>query len=345
MAEGIFYLLLALVLAVTSARGRCVQGENCKLPNCFCSNRMGIPDNRIPGGLNATDIPQLVMFAFDDAVNILNYDIYRTLFPRTKRNPNGCPIAMTLFVSHMWTNYDMVNDLYNRGMEIAVHSVTHRVPTDFWRTISEQDLRFEVQQQKENICNLGRVRERDIHGYRSPFLEPAGDLMFRILRESKLDYDSTYKGRLTSGRTPQQWPFTLDFGFNLACENRPCPRDRYPGFWEIPIIGLNDLDDRFICTYIDTCFRPPSTREETLELLWKNFEMNYNGARAPLYINMHSAWLSSFPFRMDAMEEFITRLNEMEEVYIVTYHQSLEWIRNPTRLRDITRFRPWRCNF
>ena len=37
----------------------------------------------------------------------------------------GCGIGMTLFVTHEGTNYRLVNELYNRGNEIATHTVTY----------------------------------------------------------------------------------------------------------------------------------------------------------------------------------------------------------------------------
>ena len=65
----------------------------------------------------------MILLTFDDGVNVLNYaDYERLLFNR--ENPNGCPVKATYFVSHDYTNYTLVNDLYNRGHEIASHSIT-----------------------------------------------------------------------------------------------------------------------------------------------------------------------------------------------------------------------------
>jgi hypothetical protein len=34
--------------------------------------------------------------------------LYEDLFTGERRNPNGCPIAATFFVSHEWTDYGQV---------------------------------------------------------------------------------------------------------------------------------------------------------------------------------------------------------------------------------------------
>lgn len=62
------------------------------------------------GGLNPNDVPQMVTITFDDAVNDENWKLYTDkLFPASAKNPNGCPIHATFFVSHEYTNYAMVS--------------------------------------------------------------------------------------------------------------------------------------------------------------------------------------------------------------------------------------------
>lgn len=68
--------------------------------------------------------PQLVMLTFDDSINDLNRDLYNQIFQDYRRNPNGCPIASTFFVSHEWTDYSQVQNLYASGHEIASHSIS-----------------------------------------------------------------------------------------------------------------------------------------------------------------------------------------------------------------------------
>lgn len=61
---------------------------------------------------------------FDDAVNDLNKDIYAELFEHNRTNPNGCNITASFYVSHEWTDYTQVQNLYADGHEMASHTVS-----------------------------------------------------------------------------------------------------------------------------------------------------------------------------------------------------------------------------
>lgn len=70
------------------------------------------------------EIPQIVLLTFDDSVNDLNKGLYADLFEKGRKNPNGCPISATFYVSHEWTDYSQVQNLYAAGHEIASHTVS-----------------------------------------------------------------------------------------------------------------------------------------------------------------------------------------------------------------------------
>lgn len=61
---------------------------------------------------------------FDDAVNDLNKEYYEEIFESGRKNPNGCPITATFYVSHEWTDYGQVQSLYANGHEMASHTVS-----------------------------------------------------------------------------------------------------------------------------------------------------------------------------------------------------------------------------
>lgn len=73
----------------------------CLLPKCRCST------TSIPAALHRNDTPQFVLFTFDDAVNVLNFEYYRKAF-EGRSNRDKCPAAATFFVSHDYTNYQLV---------------------------------------------------------------------------------------------------------------------------------------------------------------------------------------------------------------------------------------------
>ena len=42
-----------------------------------------------------------MVLTFDDSVNDLNQRLYQSIFHPIRRNPNGCPISATFYVSHL----------------------------------------------------------------------------------------------------------------------------------------------------------------------------------------------------------------------------------------------------
>lgn len=74
--------------------------------------------------LPVEQVPQIVLLTFDDSVNDLNKQLYHDLFEKGRVNPNGCPISATFYVSHEWTDYSQVQNLYSDGHEMASHTVS-----------------------------------------------------------------------------------------------------------------------------------------------------------------------------------------------------------------------------
>lgn len=84
-----------------------------------------MPWSLTTGDLSVEEIPQIVLLTFDDAVNTLNFALYEQIFGNnTRKNPNGCPIRSTFYVSHEWTDYAMVQNLYADGHEMASHTIS-----------------------------------------------------------------------------------------------------------------------------------------------------------------------------------------------------------------------------
>lgn len=327
------YILLICVLIVGAEI--CLQDNNCRLPNCYCGGR------DTPGNLLPSEIPQIIVFSFDDAVNSENYQMYEKLFLNNRFNPNGCPISMTMFVSHNYTEYNLVRDLYSKGMEVAVHSVTHRTPTDFWKDASTEQLRYEIVQQRKNLAQKTGIPIQNITGWRSPFLQSAGDKLYSILQEENFQYDSTMTVATENGFSSKFWPNTLDFGWQLDCNVRPCPKGSYSGLWEVPVMMLEKPFAPIGCLYLDSC--RPENKEEAFQLFWVNFHSFYKGSRAPLFYTMHSSWLRE-KHNYDAMNYFLlTILHYYSDVFIISYQQLIEWMQNPTKLVDINNFKGWHC--
>ena len=322
-------LLCCLSLAYDpSACIRCRKSHVCNPPDCFCCrDEMPIQDQKIP---------QMVFFTFDDAVNPPVAAFYRELFDASRLNPNGCPIKMTLFISHASTVYSLVREFYEKGMEIASHSVNHRNP-------DPKTFLNEAKKQKENLVKKAKIPEGDIKGWRSPFLKPLGDIQPEVLKTLGYEYDATLTIIKPNSKDKAPMPFTLDYGWPYDCKIKPCPKKHHKGFWEVPVISVRDYVDKYNCVYIDGCNIPPPSEALAYKFLWDNFENYYKTNRAPMGINMHASWFY-YPDRKKAMSRFIQDILKLGDVYIVTVSQVIEWLRNPTPLSSIKDFGPWQCN-
>lgn len=242
---------------------------------------------------------------------------------------------MTMFISHTDTQYRHVADFHRRGMEIAAHSVTHA-------HMNGQNFYTEAKNQKRNLAKYGKFPESDIVGWRSPFLEPVGDLQPETLKKLGYMYDATltFSKRRLNDSAPT--PFTLDFGWPYDCKVKPCPRDRHPGFWEVPVVSLLDYLHRYDCVYVDGCMNIPPNEESAYQFLMDNFNSYYQRERIPFGINMHPSWFYTGE-RLKAMDRFIMDLVSRQDVFIVSVKKTLDWLKNPTPLSQINSFQPWQC--
>merc|ERR1719369_1303237 len=164
------------------------------------------------------------MLSFDDAVNNNNFEIYQRLFNGQRKNPNSCDIRGTFFVSHKYTNYSMVEELYRMGHEIATHSITHNNDEDYWTKGSKERWSNEMAGGREIIETFGGVPTGAVLGTRAPLLRLGGNKMVAALQN------------------PPLWPYTTFFSMPHACHGnfQKCPTRSY-GVWEMV---LNEFDPR-----------------------------------------------------------------------------------------------------
>ncbi|XP_062597797.1 uncharacterized protein LOC134259213 [Saccostrea cucullata] len=327
------FVILISVLGWTLAASpstcyRCQHGDTCKPPKCVCCGK-DMP-------LEKSRTPQMVFFTFDDAVNTYIASFYRKLFDSNRRNPNGCPISMTLFISHANTVYSLVREFYQKGFEIASHSVTHSHP-------SSATFRNEAEKQKENLAKKARIPKSKIRGWRSPFLEPMGDAQPNILQSLGYSYDATLTISKSKQTDRAPLPFTLDYGWPYDCKIKPCPKSTHRGFWEVPVVSVTDYLGKYECVYVDGCNNPPPDEDSAYKFLWENFNSYYRTNKAPFGINMHAAWFY-VPDRLRAMDRFIQDLLKLDDVYIVSVKQVISWLKNPTPVEKLNSFEPWTCS-
>ncbi|XP_038208469.1 uncharacterized protein LOC119829815 isoform X5 [Zerene cesonia] len=301
----------------------------CLLPDCFCGGK------DIPGELPIESIPQIVLLTFDDSVNDLNKVLYSDLFDKGRVNPNGCPISATFYVSHEWTDYSQVQNLYSAGHEMASHTISH----SFGEQFSQKKWNREVGGQREILAAYGGVKLEDVRGMRAPFLSVGGNKMFKMLYDSNFTYDSSlpvYENR------PPSWPYTLDYKLFHDCMIPPCPTKSYPGVWEVPMVMWQDLNGGR-CSMGDACANPPDA-EGVYKMILKNFDRHYTTNRAPFGLFYHAAWFTQ-PHHKAGFIMFLDFINKMKDVWIVTNWQAIQWVRDPTPISRLNNFQPFQCNY
>nr|XP_053639067.1 chitin deacetylase 1-like isoform X16 [Cherax quadricarinatus] len=301
----------------------------CRLPDCYCGGR------DIPGGYDPVEVPQIVLLTFDDAVNDLNNGLYRDLFEVGRKNPNNCPITSTMYVSHEWTDYSQVQDLYADGHEMASHSVSH----SFGEQFSTKKWAKEIAGQREILSAYGGVKMEDVRGMRAPFLAVGGNKMYRMLWQENFTYDSSMP---VYENNPPSWPYTLDYRIFHDCMIPPCPTNSYPGLWQVPMVMWQDLNGGR-CSMGDACTTPPDA-EGVYKMLIKNFERHYTTNRAPFGLFYHAAWFTT-PHHKEGFIAFLDTITAMDDVWLTTNWQLIQWLRDPTPLSRIKNFAPFSCNY
>ncbi|XP_071093501.1 chitin deacetylase 1-like [Haliotis cracherodii] len=333
---GLLWMFIAACHGSTSGTEPCVQGSNCRLPQCFCLN-----SSAPPSGFAAEDIPQIVVFAFDGSVNKASYGYYKHFFSKIYRNPNSCPIRATLFAKDRYTNHSMVRDLYRHGLEIAGNSLTGKLPISFWREANREEMLEEILKNRRRLSEKAGIPLNEIRGWRSPHIQPTGDIQFKILQQNGFEYDSSLYVQRRSLEDDITWPGTLQHRWPLPCETKPCPSNNYT-LWEIPVIALLDHKQKYPCMTVGGCIVKPETESDAFQLLWRNFYNFYRSKKIPFIVNMKPGWLNT-DYHNSALDRFILSLLDLNDVYIVTMHQLVQWMQNPTNLTDIHDFKPWKC--
>ena len=161
------------------------------------------------------------MISFDAALVDNAFPLYEELFNGRLKNPNGCNISATFFVSHEYTNYCMLQTLYHQRHEIADNSISRRLPPTWWATATEEEQEQEIGGMREILRKWGNVQVEDIMGYRAPYIQVGGNTEFRALRNLGFLYESSMPTQVF--RDPPLWPYTLDYQSIQDCVIEPCP--------------------------------------------------------------------------------------------------------------------------
>lgn len=283
--------------------------DACSLPDCYCNPL------KIPGDLKAKNTPQMILVSYTGAVNEDTRKQINSVFPVKMKNPNGCPIAITLFVTGKFTDYCEVHQLYVRGHEVATQGFNSTYTGDW----TKQQWEDQMVGHRDKLRKSAHIPEEHISGARAPLNRPGGDKMYSMLAESNFLYDATMLGgpvKWNDTWTDKSiWPMTL-YATWERCQTPDCPLSSYPTLWEIPITRILVDANTSSCAFLDECASVESTTIE--KLLKKNFERSYLGNRAPFQINLQARAFFNRRLVTD-LSTFMTNVMMYDDVWFVTY--------------------------
>ncbi|VDM63890.1 unnamed protein product [Angiostrongylus costaricensis] len=276
----------------------------------------------------------MVILSFDDAITDRTINVYKSLFNGRHRNPNGCAIKGTFFISHQWNNYDQTQWLYGQGHEIALNSITHETLANK----SKERWRHEMIGLKESLEAFSYVDKESIKGVRAPQLLIGGDAQFQMMEEEKLWYDNS----MPVNEGPL-WPQTLDHSLSWDCSGQNCPRRPHKGIWMVPL-QLLQANNGIWHNTARAALKPTDSRSSVMQFLRNNFYRNYNTNRAPFILTADTDFLTYLPDNgvVLAINDWLTEVGE-QDVYVVTVKQVISWMQTPVALSEASKFKPWQC--
>jgi len=311
--------------------------------------------------------PQIVYLTFDDAFTaIAEEDFYRVLFNGTYKNPNGCDIRATHFITQSYTDYELVNRYWHKGHEIAAHSITHRNNITYWERLDVDGWADEMVGVRKMIAQFATIDPCEITGNRAPFLQGGGDKMFQMLAENNFEYDCSWPTRKFGYLDAEAglYPYTMDFKTVQDCPIKPCPECSYPSLWVQPMIDLEDdwigSNPNFphngnVCSMLDGCviMDLPETKETVFEMLMKNFNRTYRGEmdeygdwqdgnKAPWGLYMHAAWFfGENRWHYDGYRMFLDEITDnakYPDVFIVPVKAGIEYMKKQAPMPVLTQW-------
>jgi hypothetical protein len=93
----------------------------------------------------------------------------------------------------------------------------------------------------------------------------------------------------------------------------------------------------FVRKCVIYCYHQVSTQ------LWLNiYHIIFH--RAPFGLFYHAAWFTQ-PHHKEGFIAFLDTIVNMQDVWLVTNWQAIQWVRDPTPLSRISSFPPFQCNY
>ncbi|KAF2879660.1 hypothetical protein ILUMI_26522 [Ignelater luminosus] len=317
---SLFCVSVALAYPNIRAEAEKCTPDKCSLKNnCACSS-----DESPIGDLSKT--PQFVTLTFDDSVNANDHDTHLTRLLFNRKNADGSPAGASFYIPHQYTDYSKVNNLYNKGFDIGVNSIT-KGTADYFANATVNTLVDEFNGQRVILSTFANIPIGDIQGVRTPHFEIAGDRTFEAYIKSGLKYDNS----MPTNVDQPFYPYTTDYKSTQPCIVAKCPTSSFAGFWVHPIINLLG-DDEHSCNVLFGCNIESSSAVDVRDWLIKQFERHYKKTKAPQTFLVNSAFFLLNEHALDGLELFLNHLGTLKDTFLVSHREVNRWVKNPVPL-------------
>ncbi|RMZ52160.1 hypothetical protein APUTEX25_001550, partial [Auxenochlorella protothecoides] len=277
--------------------------------NCKCGT------SGIPGGLDASVVPQFIVLTTDDAVTLKTK---ASLLQITDNhvNDNGCAMPATWFAPVDNTSVSLVQQLFVKGHEIATQTMSGTSVASLEEIVGA----------KTWYNQTAKLPMEKIQGFRAPYLAFSPEQR-AILSNNGFRYDSSILESFPSTTSPSAtnllWPYTMDHGIPQVCTTGVCSSDEvYAGLWEFPVWDTQNSDASLAGT-----MNPQGDLYSLYKLALDN---RRSGNRAPLGVYVTAAWLEAEPERLTQLNAFFDYAAALPYTWLVTISQVLDWINDPT---------------
>nr|XP_022917099.1 uncharacterized protein LOC111426689 [Onthophagus taurus] len=327
MKSFIAIIVLLATLAVPYSEQS--EAERCSLTNCLITD--GCKCSSWDSPIDQSQTPQFVTLAFNEAINERNYHFYYKYLLDFK-NADGSKVGATFYIPHEYTDYDLVNRLYNSGAEIAVHSISRNPLTSYWQEANEDTLVEEFNGQRILISKFANIPFEKIVGARTPNLAINGDTTFSAYKKSGILYDNSWP----TVHYNRFFPYTLDYKSLQMCPIGVCPTGSFPGMWVLPMIDHVSKTGA-VCNALSTCITDAESPEDVKNWLMEQFQRHYTYQRAPITLNIDANFFEVGEHNYKGFKLFLTELEKYEDVYMVSHKEVQDWNANPVPFNRYSR--------
>lgn len=265
-------------------------------------------------GSDGGGTPNIILFSIDDEIDGA---AWRTAYEDTisasnLRNPNGCKIPLTWFVSKGPDKGDCgtAQQALKAGHELATHTLTH--PKEGLPGKSYSEISNQIGGGRDWLVGCG-IPADVITGFRAPYYQ-TDSTVGKVLVDLGFQYDSSF-----TDSSYQQRPGRLDQGFCSGDSDPPCGSGNdWEGLpvWEVPAYRLPGSNKR--------SDPDPADGMSVLERFKADFERK-RGSGVPVNILVHEPYLSDSSTGGE-VTDFLSWALDQPNTWVLTYQQLIKWI-------------------